>query len=565
MAYVIEHNMAALQAYNTLNKNDKSLAKDLKKISTGMKINSAADGVSEYSIGEKMKTRLRALDQDIINVSNGDTMLEVALGGVDNIVSLLRGLKEKALNAANDSNTDEDRAIIQKEVDTSLDTIDEIANTTNYNGRLLLRGDYAGRIDSYRGIVGYDTRTVTVGPPSVTVTPGGTVIQNNKITSMTSAFSPADSNTIPISSKTSGYPSYDPKLTVQPPKIICDSMFASKIHGGTASVNIDFSGAQISGGTSVSDYKSDFDGQGFSVLCSTCYQFVNFSFNANSSVTTYEKASSSNGHKDSYIIGIQGMPSPATAQDLAKAFYDGLKSESHASLASPSTTKYELAVTGHKLYIDFDGNNYILSKDISYTDNYGMKSQQGLGIYDSGTILGNTTTTVPGTTNYSGPTTMTLYEPIYGMIEEFKGNPLKIHDGTESSQCINVYINDMRTGALGIRPFEVNPREAAQALLSRRDPVTGETINGVIDTAIEQALNEATTIGSYQQRMRIDKNNLTIVSENTTAAQSVIVDADMAAAMTAYAKDNVLSQAAQSMLAQANQNASQALSLLQEG
>ena len=65
--------------------------------------------------------------------------------------------------------------------------------------------------------------------------------------------------------------------------------------------------------------------------------------------------------------------------------------------------------------------------------------------------------------------------------------------------------------------------------------------------------------------MRIDKNNLTIVSENTTAAQSVIVDADMEASMTAYAKDNVLSQAAQSMLAQANQNASQALSLLQEG
>ena len=85
----------------------------------------------------------------------------------------------------------------------------------------------------------------------------------------------------------------------------------------------------------------------------------------------------------------------------------------------------------------------------------------------------------------------------------------------------------------------------------------------VIDAAIDYALDQATTLGAYYNELEYTEANLTTSHENTTSSESVIRDADMAAAMVNYTKNNVLLQASQSMLAQANQNASTVLSLLQ--
>ena len=78
-----------------------------------MKINSAQDDASAYSISERMRVRIRALDQAYQNTQNGSSMIKTAEGAVSNILETLRTLKEKAIDAANDSNTNEDRAIIQ--------------------------------------------------------------------------------------------------------------------------------------------------------------------------------------------------------------------------------------------------------------------------------------------------------------------------------------------------------------------------------------------------------------------------------------------------------------------
>ena len=80
-----------------------------------MKLNSAGDDASAYSISEKMSVQIRSLSQDIENVQKGKSMLDVGASGIDNIIDELRNLKELAINAANDHNTDKDRAAIQKE------------------------------------------------------------------------------------------------------------------------------------------------------------------------------------------------------------------------------------------------------------------------------------------------------------------------------------------------------------------------------------------------------------------------------------------------------------------
>ena len=139
MALVVKNNMQAKNTLNQLNRNQKALSKDLKKVASGMKINSAADDASGLSIAEKMDVRLRSLEQDNQNVQNGNSMLKVAEGAMASTVDILKTMKEKVINAANDTNSDADRAIIQKEIDQAIDQIDDNANAM-YNGKVMLDG-----------------------------------------------------------------------------------------------------------------------------------------------------------------------------------------------------------------------------------------------------------------------------------------------------------------------------------------------------------------------------------------------------------------------------------------
>ena len=139
MAMVVKNNMSAISTLNTLNKNQSALKSSLEKVSSGMKINSAQDDASGYAISERMRAMIRSLDQANENTQNGNSLMKVAEGAVGNTVEILDTLKKKAIQAATDTNTDDDRKIIQKEIDQLIDQIDENALIT-YNGKYLLDG-----------------------------------------------------------------------------------------------------------------------------------------------------------------------------------------------------------------------------------------------------------------------------------------------------------------------------------------------------------------------------------------------------------------------------------------
>ncbi|MGN0938454.1 MAG: flagellin, partial [Selenomonas sp.] len=145
MSMVVKNNMSAVSTLNTLNKNSSALASSLKKVSSGMKINSAADDASGYAISERMRVQIRGLDQANQNTQNGTSMMKVAEGAVSSTVDILKTLKEKVINAANDTNTDADRATIQKELDQSIDQINDNANVT-YNGKYLVDGSHNSKV-----------------------------------------------------------------------------------------------------------------------------------------------------------------------------------------------------------------------------------------------------------------------------------------------------------------------------------------------------------------------------------------------------------------------------------
>ena len=137
MSMIVRNNMSALRSYNVMSENHKKAQKTLTKVSTGEKINSAQDDSAAFSISERMRNRIRSLEQAHRNTQNGHSMILTASQAVDTITETLRSLKEKAINAANDANTDEDRKTLQKEVDQLIDQIDDTALVT-FNGKYLI-------------------------------------------------------------------------------------------------------------------------------------------------------------------------------------------------------------------------------------------------------------------------------------------------------------------------------------------------------------------------------------------------------------------------------------------
>ena len=163
MAMSIMNNSATAMTLGELNKNIRNVGKQITKLSSGQRLNGAADDASGYAISEKMRVQLRGLDQDIENVQTGSSLLKVAAGGIDDIVSELRSLKELSINAANDHNFDLDRETLQKEYEQRKADIEDIASSTNYNGKILLDGRYTW--ESHISIVTVSERTPGVYPP----------------------------------------------------------------------------------------------------------------------------------------------------------------------------------------------------------------------------------------------------------------------------------------------------------------------------------------------------------------------------------------------------------------
>lgn len=143
MPLAILHNSASQLALSEINKETSDACKSLKKASTGQKITTAQDDDAGYQISERMTDQIRSLAQDNQNTQNGAAMLKIASGGVENIVENLRYLKEMAINAATDTNTDDDRAILQKTAEQILGSINDIATTTNYNSKTIIDGTFS--------------------------------------------------------------------------------------------------------------------------------------------------------------------------------------------------------------------------------------------------------------------------------------------------------------------------------------------------------------------------------------------------------------------------------------
>jgi flagellin len=433
--------MSAVNTLNILNKNSSALSKSLQKVSSGMKINGAADDASGYAISERMRVQIRGLDQANQNTQNGNSMMKVAEGAVSSTVDILKTLKEKVINAANDTNTDADRATIQKELDQSIDQINDNANVT-YNGKYLVDGSHNSHVDA-------------------------------TTSSMT------------------------------------NESLASTTTGSSA-----FSVMQDRNGNSLNINSLD------TVTISFVREGKTYSTSVKATKSLDDLLKAANKVKDD-----KGNEVKAFKEEIRTGSYIGKDIAGDTVATADEKNALTIRAAGSGVTSQISGVT------ISVTNTKGQVQKSANAVLD----------------NFS--------ESIRAQ-NKSDDNAISLQVGTKANQSIRVGLTDMRAEALGLQAstgatIQIGTQQQANAAIN------------VLDNAVQKALDQQTTIGSVQSRLSYTSTNLTTASENVQASESTIRDADMAKEMTEYTKNNVLLQAAQSMLAQANQSSSSVLSLLQ--
>ena len=606
MAMVVKNNMSAVRTLSTLNKNNSALQDSLSKVSSGLKINTAKDDASGYAISERMRVQIRSLDQATQNSQNASSLMKNAEGDVERTVEILRTLKQKAIDAATDTNTDEDRATIQKEIDQFIDQIDDNALVT-FNGKYLLEGSRAqsgSEVATHMTNSNLSTDTTINTQLTQLKNRNGEYIEINTGDRVTVSF-------------VMGGRTYSSVLTSVKESTRLGDIYnmLDKAENGTTKA-IDKGGAfaalseiepienQLAGTTFSGSVLGGFDAD--SKLGDIFAGNVTGSVNAGGKTYNYsilakfesETPIGTNAASSTVAFSLYGLrfQDPDDSSSWSTYTFD-----SDGSLTA-ALGEYNLEITGGELeniegtatYTNGERNSVASgawgTTAFSFDPTANMTSYLAGSTISENTIIGTSASGKVMNTKdgFNAMTFMALNKGLEGQISglsisvaDSEGNVKKATNtaldafkttiyaanetadgsvsfqvGAAANQAIKVGLMDMRSEALGLKgrdgtTIQVTTRTAANAAVA------------AFDNAINKALDQQTTIGAISARLDYTASNLTTSSENVQAAESTIRDADMAKEMTNYTKNNVLLQAAQSMLAQANQNSSAVLSLLQ--
>ena len=571
MGMVVQHNMNALNAYNKLNTNVAGLKKSSEKLSSGYRINRAGDDAAGLAISEKMRSQIRGLNQAKRNSQDGISMIQTFEGATQESHSILQRMKELAAESANGTYQNEvDRDAIQLEYNQLNDELDQIADT-DFNGVVMLNGgQMADGVKATNGKFDYvnsirDAQQLgTAGGYIKAVDTGAYAGSNNETVTFTvtknddgtytwdTKASPDAKGT--VGTETNGGFSYDGAVfTVDTSKLVT---------GDTITVNFSKSEPASGKGPVTTGYNIDGGDTGVVTLDKNPLAAA-----ADDGVITSEKiaeaANALNGLKLTYTA-------TKGADTLTLTTVNGIK---------PDATK---DVTIAKLG---DNESITLAKD-GTTINYVGADGNAVKIGELQTVKAGAVAAKAGTVtvevNLADATytpakanTVKVVEP-KAKVSEANSNktataPLTYSDhmvlqtGSRTKDSVD-FTFKYTTDGMGDLKSNLDLSSRANGLGTKNlSLATQEDANNAIDK-IDNAINKVSmvraTFGATQNRLEHKIENLTTNSENLTEAESTIRDTDMASEMLNYTKFNVLQQAAQSMLAQANQQPQSILQLL---
>ena len=459
---VVQHNMQAANANRMLNVTTSAQSKSTEKLSSGYRINRAADDAAGLTISEKMRKQIKGLDRASTNAEDGVSAVQTAEGALTEVHSMLQRMNELATQSANGTNSNTDRKAIQDEIDQLTTEIDRVSETTKFNETYLLKGDGAEKA--------HNVNAHDAGLDGVTLTDKG--------------------DTVDVTLKT--------------------------LNAGD---KISIAGKNYSIGSTADEAKK---------LLGTTYDG---SVKATINGTEYTLVADGNEDKP--------------ANKLNKASIEAL-------VVGGATVE----VGGKKAFVitdkapNADGIDDNDSTVITAGKAYQLQTAE---IVKASSIGTDTVAKNKTTVNDAFGTATTNFTLQKGTVSYKDALSFNLHVGADADMTnkITVNIDSMNSAGLGVKGIKADTEQDATY-----------AIDAIAD-AISTVSSQRSALGAVQNRLEHTINNLDNVVENTTSAESRIRDTDMAEEMVNYSKNNILAQAGQSMLAQANQSNQGVLSLLQ--
>lgn len=584
---IIQHNMAAMNAARQYKFVNRKKETRMERLSSGYKINRAGDNAAGLAISEKMRGQIRGLDRASENMEDAVSLVQTADGAMQEISDILQRVRQLSVQAANDTNTDEDRMDIQMEVDSLSQDINRISEQTEFNTIKILKGKKEKTVIVKTPIAIGDLETEesyqTASMPdwvlgtgeaaaSTTVTGNLTedIVSNTvyyrtvmRYDGQTGAWSKySGQNLVSASQKRdfiSGISSYERidsgnglydqvKITYQDGKTETKdlSSISSEISsylskninnkirydyekGGTrAGAYVDFSNLNKD---NVFDLINEEYPQAFNSTCCTCQDHYNIAFiNGGGNQVT------SSGNHRIYSVDISDILERAkagkevTGEEVVDKILSALLQN-----GSQWSDKGEVRPDSHFTVYGKDDTNkncliiYDYRKNMTASGNYGKLEW---GIYTEN--------------GYSNNIKVSESEIVLERTDW-----LRIQTGANAGQELAMELPEISLEEMGISNLSVISHSDAAFCLDR------------IDIAINYLNSERARMGAYQNRLEYSISRVDTASENLSASESRIRDTDISEEMVQYTKNNILSQAGESVLANANQNAERVLSLLQ--
>ncbi|NLK74126.1 MAG: flagellar biosynthesis protein FlgL [Clostridiales bacterium] len=529
----INHNISALKANNQLSRTNKMLDASLKKLSSGLRINNAADDAAGLAISEKMRTQIAGLNQASRNASDGISVIQTAEGALIEVEAMLQRMRELSVQSANGTYTLEDRAAIQAEINQLNEEIQRISDTTEFNNMTLLDGNIDRRSYSNNNNVKLVSLsdTVAVGNYELEITQDArqAVIVGNKtdldMSPELREIADNEAGTININGQEVKVKAGDTVEDVfQKLRDVCDSVdvnvFAVKY--------VDENGDPGHPKPSTTNYKENAGYENKALENGDALVFVSKEYGSDQKIEIF-----CDNPNLCEILGLTKESAKAVGVDAKAALIP--KDATNSSQFENTAT---LSAKGNKITIS-DRNDFKMVFEVEPGIVQTTFEDVKITAYD-----GAPTSPSVGAVNPN--------DYVEVAVSVLDAGPMDLQIGANEGQVMSIRIPKVNPATLGIDKINLSTPEGAQEAIQ------------LLDIAINEVSAIRSKLGAYQNRLEHSISNLNVTAENMTESLSRIADVDMALEMANYTQQNVLSQTGTAMLAQANQRPQSILTLLQQ-
>lgn len=589
---IVSHNLPAMNAQRQFGIVNQKRAKSTEKLSSGYRINRAADDAAGLAISEKMRRQIRGLTQGIHNTQEGVSVCQVADGALHEVNDILNRLEELAVKAANGTNGNEDREYIQLEVKELLAEINRISDATTFNEIPLFKGsdEVVKNVDGTPAIEGqipftdFRIADLTLGQSPISASSSGNRLALQAIVdSAGSASNGKTYNLIYGSGSTSDSSIRIKTAGMDAPEIInFDDMQISNFsqgsnadgkaywkrdltyQNGDVKIKIEQTIALNEDTNAIKDYAISYKIENQSSEEAD----VDFMFHA-------DTAYNNNDRCEGYFIGNNRVDKTCIYSAPGSKFIAGSTNSNINTTGTPdsfSIVDVDAALAFSEKISFASGNKpdslsigiYSAIDDWGYYDNLngnlgrnteradlGFSAMWNYNMAAGASETASFTYGIAAVEQDSNLTGVQVNKSNYSVTNHKEYQPIWIQSGCESGVGMELIIGEMNTDVLGISNMNVSTVDGAQNAID------------MVKNAQHNVMSNRSNIGAQQNRLEHTINNENNIVENTTAAESAIRDTDMAREMVNLSMQNVLAQAGQSMMAQANQSNEIVLGLLQ--